>query len=121
MRGEVGSHHSAFKYGIHSWPRSEAGGCFLSAHPHISNSQIVFIISQANMIHVSSVGVKSLFTAQLSGGSPLPVGMRRRQHKLEVYGARPVLHLLMLNAVQLVGDVSSAHIHLPGRPSRSGR
>lgn len=66
------------------------------------------------MINVPSVCGKSLFTLRLSGGGLLPVWMRRRQHELEIDGARPVLHLVMLDAVQLVGDVSSAHIHLIG-------
>lgn len=38
--------------------------------------------------------------------------MRRRQHELKVDSARPVLQLVVLNAVQLVGDVSSPHVHL---------
>lgn len=67
------------------------------------------------MINVPSVCGKSLFTFCGSrGGGLLPVWMRRRQHELEIDGARPVLHLVMLDAVQLVGDVSSAHIHLMG-------
>lgn len=66
------------------------------------------------MINVPSVCGKSLFTLRLSGGGLLPVWMRRRQHELEIDGARPVLHLVMLDAVQLVGDVSSAHVHLMG-------
>lgn len=66
------------------------------------------------MINVPSVCGKSLFTLRLSGGGLLPVWMRRRQHELEIDGARPVLHLVMLDAVQLIGDVSSAHVHLMG-------
>lgn len=69
-------------------------------HLHISNSHTVRIISQAGVTH------------EFSGGSLLPVWMRRRQHELEIDGAHPVLHLVMLDAVQLVGDVGSPHIHL---------
>lgn len=45
----------------------------------------------------------------------LPVWMRCWQHELEVDSTCSILQLVMLDAVQLVGDISSAHIHLKGK------
>lgn len=42
----------------------------------------------------------------------LPVGVRWWQHKLEIYSTRSILQLVMLDAIQLIGNVSSAYIHL---------
>lgn len=42
----------------------------------------------------------------------LPVGMWGRQHELELHYARVVLQLSVLDAVELVGNVRSAHVDL---------
>lgn len=42
----------------------------------------------------------------------IPVGMWGREHELELYYTGVVLQLSMLNAVELVGNVRPAHIHL---------
>ena len=42
----------------------------------------------------------------------LPVRVRRGQHELEVHGTGPVLQLVVLEAVQLIGDVPPADVHL---------
>lgn len=46
------------------------------------------------------------------GENLLPVWMRRRQHELEVHSAGSILQLVMLDAIELVGDVRPANIHL---------
>lgn len=42
----------------------------------------------------------------------LPVGMWWRQHELEVYRTCAIQQLVVLDAVQLVSDVTSANINL---------
>lgn len=43
---------------------------------------------------------------------PLPVGVCGREHELELHDAGAFTQLLVLDAVQLVGDVSPADVHL---------
>ena len=50
-----------------------------------------------------------------AAAGPLPVRMRRGQHELEVDGTRPVVQLVVLEAVELVGDVTPPHVHLEER------
>ena len=47
-----------------------------------------------------------------AGRGHLPVGVRGGQHELEFYNTGVVFQLPMLDAVQLVGNVGSPHVHL---------
>lgn len=46
------------------------------------------------------------------GESPVPVGVGGGQHELELHEAGAIGELLVLQAVQLVGDVTPPHVHL---------
>lgn len=47
-------------------------------------------------------------------GGPVPVWVGEGQHELELHQAGAIRELPVLQAVQLVGDVPTSHVHLRG-------